>query len=427
MTLKVTIEDKKIIVPEDTALTPDAIRRLVSEHKSKVAPKAESMKRMYVGDYPILRKPRKAQYKPDHRLVANFGKYLVDTFTGYFAGLPVKVTHRDDDTDSWVQDFAAYCGLEDLMAETAKACDMYGYVPMLLYMDEDSMPCMALSTPTESFVVYDDSILHRPMWGIRYYKNGRNRLEGTVSDDTTVYRFVDTYNIVDEWEHPFGGVPIIEFTENSERIGLIESVETLLDEYCHALSEKANDVDYYADAYLKVLGKKIDPETLKALRDNRIINMSGKDTDKIIVEFLAKPDADATTEHLLDRLERLIFSISMVADIGEQDFGNASGTALAYRLQPMDNLAKMKARKFTASLQSVFRLISHVPTSRLSEDDWMNLRFDFTQNIPRNLLEESQIAQNLQGIVSDETLLRVLSVVKDVKAEIEKKQKNSAE
>lgn len=60
----------------------------------------------------------------------------------------------------------------------------------------------------------------------------------------------------------------------------------LINGYNKALSEKANDVDYYADAYLKILGTKLDNESLKSLRDSRILNFEGQDADKLIVEFL---------------------------------------------------------------------------------------------------------------------------------------------
>ena len=40
----------------------------------------------------------------------------------------------------------------------------------------------------------------------------------------------------------------------------------------------------------------------------------------------------------------------MVANMTESEFGNSSGTALAFKLQAMDNLARMKDRK----LQSAF-------------------------------------------------------------------------
>lgn len=55
------------------------------------------------------------------------------------------------------------------------------------------------------------------------------------------------------------------------------------------------------------------------IRDDRIINFDG-DTERLIVEFLQKPDGDTTQEHLIDRLEKLIFHISMVANISDENF-----------------------------------------------------------------------------------------------------------
>ena len=46
----------------------------------------------------------------------------------------------------------------------------------------------------------------------------------------------------------------------------------MIDAYNKAISEKANDVDYFADAYLKVLGAKLGTNGVKQIRDNRIVN-----------------------------------------------------------------------------------------------------------------------------------------------------------
>ena len=52
---------------------------------------------------------------------------------------------------------------------------------------------------------------------------------------------------------------------------------TMINEYNEAISEKANDdVAYFADAYLKILGAKLTKEELASLRDNRIINFDRK-------------------------------------------------------------------------------------------------------------------------------------------------------
>ena len=53
--------------------------------------------------------------------------------------------------------------------------------------------------------------------------------------------------------HYFEGVPATEFVEYAERQSIFEPVLTMINAYNNAISEKANDVDYFADAYMKVL------------------------------------------------------------------------------------------------------------------------------------------------------------------------------
>lgn len=50
----------------------------------------------------------------------------------------------------------------------------------------------------------------------------------------------------------------------------------------------------------------------------------------------------------------------------------------------------------------------------------MKIHPHFTPNFPANLQEEAEIAKNLEGVVSQETQLGVLSIVDDVQDEIKK-------
>jgi len=227
--------------------------------------------------------------------------------------------------------------------------------------------------------------------------------------------------------HGFEGVPASEYRENEEEIGIFEPVMTMINEYNEAISEKANDVAYFADAYLKILGAKLTKEELASLRDNRIINFDGSDSSSLIVEFLQKPNGDTTQENLLNRLEKLIFQISMVANISDESFGSASGIALKYKLQAMSDLAMTKQRKFTSGMNRRYKLIFSNPVSGMKKDDWVKLSYQFTQNFPANLLEESQIAGNLAGITSKQTQLKVLSVVDNVQNEIDQIEKEQDE
>ena len=95
----------------------------------------------------------------------------------------------------------------------------------------------------------------------------------------------------------------------------------------------------------------------------------------------------------------------MVANISDENFGTSSGIALKYKLQAMSNLALTKQRKFTSGMNRRYMLIFSNPVSGMNSDDWVKLNYTFTQNMPANLLEESQIA--------------ILSCVDNVQQEIE--------
>ena len=263
----------------------------------------------------------------------------------------------------------------------------------------------------------DRGILYGHMW------DSNNVLHGSVSDDEKVRYFIQKGKIrfLDEYEkvHGFAGVPATEYRENKEEQGIFEPVLTMINAYNKAISEKANDVDYFADAYLKVLGTFLDEKEIAHIRDDRVINFDG-DAANLIVEFLQKPDGDTSQEHLIDRLEKLIFQISMVANISDENFGTSSGIALKYKLQAMNNLAKTKERKFNSGMNRRYMLIFSNPASGMQKDDWVKVKPIFTRNFPANVLEETQIAGTLEGIVSKKTQLGTLSIVDNVDDELKR-------
>ena len=92
---------------------------------------------------------------------------------------------------------------------------------------------------------------------------------------------------------------------------------------------------------------------------------------------------------------------------------------MKYKLQAMSNLALTKQRKFTSGMNRRYKLIFSNPVSGMQKDAWTGIKYQFTLNYPANILEESEIAGNLSGIVSQETQLKVLSIVDNVQQEIE--------
>jgi SPP1 family phage portal protein len=409
----------------DTQMTPELLAKYIQKAKNANAKRFDELARAYRCDYKILKKKKNPAWKPDNRIAVNYAKYIVDTFNGFFIGNPVKTSCDEQDVAQACEYIEKSNDQDDNNAELAKLMSIYGRGYEMYFVDENKQLGITYVSPRESFMIYDEGIVEEPLYFVHWYINQDNVEMGSYSDAQYVYNFErrgGTYIMTGEpIAHGFDGVPAAEFIENDERMGIFESVMTLIDAYNKAISEKANDVDYFADAYLKVLGVKMDEEDLGDLRNQRIINLEGAMDNIPVVDFMEKPNADTTQENLLSTLERLIYQIAMVPNINDQSFGTSSGIAMQYKLLNTSNMFKTKQRKFESGMNRRWRLIfSHqlmVPW-KVKEDDWTKLRYRFTPNIPANVLEEAQTAAQLSGIVSKRTQLETLSVVDNVESEM---------
>lgn len=416
-------------IPYDTEMSKDLLYKYINRHKHHVRKYARPLADAYENRYDIFRYPKKMDGKPDNRIAVNYAKYITDTFNGFFCGIPVKVNTEDEQVEAYIDYLNKTNDGDNLNAEVSKLSDICGSSWEMYYNKEDGETGITYLSDTEAFMLVDDSILERPLYFIRYYTDDDGNEYGSYSDSKIVRHFWyegGEYHFEnDEHIHGFGYVPAVEYLSNDERMGLFESALPAINAYNKALSEKANDVDYFADAYLKVIGASVDDEDTFHIRRTRVVNFDGdiSEGNYPIVEFMEKPSSDETQEHLLDRLQKDIFITSMVANISDESFGSASGIALRYKLEAMQNLFTAKARRFTSSMMDRYRIIFSSPVAQMHgvpKDAWTGIDVKFTANYPANLESEATVAKNLEGVVSKETQLKVLSVVDNVKDEVER-------
>lgn len=419
---------------KDTEMTLPLLQEFLDEHKKEVEERYKPLYDAYMSDHKILHAPKKPNYKPDNRIVVNFPKYIVDTTNGFFIGNPIKTVADDKKVSEFVEYLEQYNDQDNKNEAISKTCSIYGKGYELYYTDEESELCIATLTPLESFMIFDDSIVERPLYFVRRYTDRDNNEYGSISNSYGVRYFKVTGGLdwlehtdikdvnTEGWKaHHFPGVPATEFLENEERQGIFEgSVLSMCNAYNKAISEKANDVDYFADAYMKKLGgEKLEDEDVEFLRDNRIIDIPGEEAQGITLEFMERPCNDTLQENHLNRLERLIFQIGQTANASDENFGTSSGIAMLYKMWNTSNRGKSKQRKFVSGMNRRYKLLFGHPASKVPADAWLQLHYQFTPNIPANLKEESEIAQNLEGITSHKTQLKALSIVDNVQDELD--------
>ena len=106
---------------KDKEITGEVLQEFIKQHQLEL-PRYKKLMDMYKGNTDIFQLEDKDDYKPDNRLSSGMARYITDTFTGYFNGIPVKKTHPNENIANAIEEFEANNDIEDKEHELAKLC-----------------------------------------------------------------------------------------------------------------------------------------------------------------------------------------------------------------------------------------------------------------------------------------------------------------
>lgn len=419
-----TLDNHTFVYPR-MDIQPADLCTMIAKNKSFDVSEYSKDKDYYLGKHEILKDLPRTN-GPDYRLIVNMPYYIVNTFNGYFLGNAPTFSLQDDTQSDQFNDWLSANSFVDVLNEVSKQVDITGRAYIYVYQDEDAETKVAYVGCDESFMVYDDTIQHKPLAFVRYWTDYDGSMNAEVCYRDKIQTCNESGNVVDERINPYGMVPAVEFFANEERQSIFGPVKTLCDALDRVMSSKSNQVAYFDNAYLKILGLDLSDEDGNVdlnLKGNQVIYCPDEEAANGTVEFVEKPDGDTQQEHLIDRLVNMIYQNSMVANLNDEVFsGNSSGVALEYKLLPMKNLAANKERKFTQELRQLFKVVLSAKRviSNSNDETFKDIDMVFTRNVPVNLDSEAGAVQKLTGITSKETQLAQLSFVKDPKKEMDK-------
>ncbi len=416
------------IFPKGETLNVDDLYGFIQYQDELYRRKYEPNYDMYVSNHPILRAPLKA-WSENNKLVVPMPRLLVDEYAGYFGGNAPTVQLEDETDNDSLQTWLNDSEFADEHSEIVKAVGIYGRSYLLAYQGEDSKPKIAHVEPDEGFMIYDDTIKSEPLAFVRYSRDYLNHVTGTIYYAGFSVDFKD-----DKLEEPVNyvwhEVPAVEFYSNEERQGIFDGVKTLIEALDKALSKKADQVDYFDNAYLLALGLNLEDENgrIHIDRNQRFIYSPDADATNAKVEFIGKPDADGMQENLINRLIDLIYYTSMIPNLQDSAFsGNSSGVALQFKLLPMQNMAAFQERKFIKSLRRMFKVLFESADGgqivrAINKESWLDLRFTYTRNMPQNMADAVSTAVQASSLLSQQTALAMIPGIDDPQAELERKE-----
>ena len=417
---------------DEKNIKKELVVKLIREHEKQL-PRFKKLKKYYLGEHDILSKQR-SKNKPNYKPVCNHAKDIADTSTGYFMGNTISYSNSEDtDIDELL---IAFDNAEVDESDHDNALDMaiYGVAYEYVYARENENILDIKSLEVENtFIVYDDSIEQQPLFGVYYFKRKENKTD-TETYQAVIMTKQFIYSIVLEGKekgvisdnpipHNMGDIPIIEYKNNIYSIGDFEQQIGLIDSYNSLTANRINDKEQFIDSILVLYGARLgddEEESIKAmesLAEHKLLELH----PEARAEYLSKTLNENEVETLRNAVKQDIYTFSHIPNLTDENFaGNSSGVAMEFKLLGLEMITKIKQRYYVKGLKKRIKLFANYLGLTQIAIDANSIIPHFSRSLPKNLLEISQIVSNLDGKVSQETLLSQIPFVENPMSEIEK-------
>lgn len=416
--------DKELM--QDGIPTPEILEYCIKQHQGTLA-RLNKLSDYYDGKQDISNRTFGNPNIPNHKIVANHAKYIVDIATGFLVGNPI--AYSGSQVDKILDEYSRM----DIIShdtELEKDLSVFGIGYELMYLapvDEGDTEIRIKSIdPRGIFVVTDDTVDKNPLFGVHYQQ--RFKLDGSLN-----YYLINVYtedkiftyhakglskgqmSLFEESEHYFGAVPVVEYRNNEERQGDFEQQISQFDAYNLLQSDRINESEQRVNSILFIKGFTLGEDNLT---HDSIIETTEKDSDlKWLIKEIKEADNEVLRQSLLDDIHKFSYIPSMT---DEHFAGNVSGEAMKYKLFGLLQLLSIKTRYMSKSLRKRLELMRNILNTKGSNIDISDVKITFKPNLPINTNDLASIINQLKGILPLETLIGWLPDIDDPAEQLQK-------
>ena len=421
---------------------PVILTKLVKKFKAKERRRFNKAQRYYEVKNDIYAR-KMSDLKENNKIAHGFARYITNMATAYFIGKPVRYSVDDEAYQKALDDVLNKNYINMLNFEVSKEASKKGIGFLLIYINEEGKLKIKKCDAEEIIPVFSTSLGEYLECAVRlseeYDIDGKFLKEGAdIYDKERIYHYERTnraadFEFVSDEPHLLSDVPAIVIKNNEEMIGDYEPQYSIIDGYDKGQSNTGNDVDYFADSYLALVGAGGGLESIGSEEPDEDGNRAAKNLKEHKLLFLdeggqaffiEKNTNDTATENYKNRLFKDLFFLSQVPALTDENFsGNLTGVAIRYKLTGLEELAIMKENNFQAAQHKMIKLITdYLNTIQNKEYDPEQVTQKYTRNFIDN---ESEIISNvtqLENVVSKETQLNMLpqTIVDNAQEELDR-------
>ena len=252
----------------------------------------------YKGDQPALYRVKKKAMRDDicNNVVENHAYEFVQFKVAQTYGEPVQAVSRskDEHVGEAVDEYNNFMVDADKQSKDIKSGEWQSatgtsFKAVQRTGDADIPFRIVAPSPLNTFMIYSRST-EEAMLVVQELKDVDNQQYYLCFSDTHEFR-VKNGQVILARLHAFGGIPIVEYPNNHERISDIELVITLLDAINEYQSNRVDSVEAFVSSWVKFVNCDIDEETFAKMKTMGALAVKSNNGEN-------KADVDVITQEL---------------------------------------------------------------------------------------------------------------------------------
>lgn len=275
--------DKKEITVDNVA---EVVSKAYSTHLKNIA-EEQYLYDYFRGKQDIRCKQKQIRPEINNKVVVNRANEIVTFKSAYFLDEPIQYISNggDENTSEKVKRFNDFMIAEDKVSLDKEIVDWMHICGVGVRMvtsdeqpEENGSPLLIYSLdPREAFVIYCSGLGHKPMAGVIRQKDEDGQWMHCIWTET-FYCEVKGDKVENVQPRTIPYIPIIEYENNTARMGAFEVVLSLLNAINDLESNRVDDVQQFVESILVFENCEIDQEKANALREKLGLMISSDPT-----------------------------------------------------------------------------------------------------------------------------------------------------
>lgn len=404
---------RRIIYTPYESVNRDNIIQILSQSLAYHLENADDIEYLYSyyrGIQPILFREKKVRKDINNKIVENHANSIVQFRAGYLLEHPIQYVARKDTTnedsveyindcmmlenketrDKEIANWQAICGTSYRLSLPNKRFEMGVNSPFKIYKTD----------PRQSFVVYTTAVGNEAVLGVVIYlrKNDKDEDELVCQawSKDTYYEWVrGEEELRIEQPHIYGGIPLIEYPFNQDRIGAFELVIKLLDGINLLQSNRLDGVEQFIQALLIFKNVDITSDDLTKLLELGAIKIKDDGEITANVEYLTKELNQEQVQKLKDDMLEVVYKICGMPLGKGGSVGNSQGAVIMRdgwseveaKTQETELMFKQSEREFLKIALNYTRIL----TGGKYQVSLGDMDIKFTRRNYENIMQKAQV------------------------------------